>query len=103
MLAAVVRLATALGRQSSAPIALALAGAVPYYEAVPGHTIDLGGGARLQVLSAPREDADPNEGSVVIKLTMGLAWRDLAMREGFREAIRRRDEPWGDYSARKRT
>lgn len=33
----------------------------------------------------------------------GLAWRDLAMREGFREAVRRRDEPWGDYSARKRT
>ncbi len=30
----------------------------------------------------------------------GLAWRDLAMREGFREAIRRRDAPWGDYSAR---
>ncbi len=33
----------------------------------------------------------------------GLAWRDLAMREGFREAIRRRDEPWGDYSARDRS
>jgi len=33
----------------------------------------------------------------------GLSWRDLAMREGFREAVRRRDEPWGDYSARKRT
>ena len=33
----------------------------------------------------------------------GLAWRDLAMREGFQEAVRRRDEPWGDYSARKRT
>ena len=32
----------------------------------------------------------------------GLAWRDLAMREGFQEAVRRRDEPWGDYSARKR-
>src|SRR3990172_9308266 len=30
----------------------------------------------------------------------GLAWRDLAMREGFQEAVRRRDEPWGDYSAR---
>ncbi|MEX1254508.1 MAG: crotonase/enoyl-CoA hydratase family protein [Dehalococcoidia bacterium] len=30
----------------------------------------------------------------------GLDWRDLAMREGFREAVRRRDEPWGDYSAR---
>jgi enoyl-CoA hydratase len=33
----------------------------------------------------------------------GLRWRDLAMREGFREAVRRRDEPWGDYSARNRT
>lgn len=33
----------------------------------------------------------------------GLAWRDLAMREGFREAVRRRDEPWGDYSVRERT
>jgi enoyl-CoA hydratase len=33
----------------------------------------------------------------------GLAWRDLAMREGFREAVRRRDEPWGDYSARQST
>ena len=32
----------------------------------------------------------------------GLAWRDLAMREGFQEAVRRRDEPWGDYTARKR-
>jgi enoyl-CoA hydratase len=30
----------------------------------------------------------------------GLAWRDLARREGFREAVRRRDAPWGDYSAR---
>ncbi len=30
----------------------------------------------------------------------GLAWRDLAMREGFREAVRRRDEPWSDYTAR---
>lgn len=30
----------------------------------------------------------------------GLGWRDLAMREGFREAVRRRDEPWGDYTAR---
>jgi enoyl-CoA hydratase len=27
----------------------------------------------------------------------GLAWRELAMREGFREAVRQRDEPWGDY------
>jgi enoyl-CoA hydratase len=32
----------------------------------------------------------------------GLAWRDLALREGFPEAVRRRDEPWGDYSARRR-
>lgn len=30
----------------------------------------------------------------------GQAWRDLAVREGFREAVRRRDAPWGDYSAR---
>jgi enoyl-CoA hydratase len=30
----------------------------------------------------------------------GIAWRDVAMREGFQEAVRRRDEPWGDYSAR---
>ncbi|HEU4759975.1 MAG TPA: crotonase/enoyl-CoA hydratase family protein [Dehalococcoidia bacterium] len=29
----------------------------------------------------------------------GIAWRDLAMREGFREAVRRRDEPWGDYGS----
>jgi enoyl-CoA hydratase len=32
----------------------------------------------------------------------GIAWRELAMREGFREAVRRRDAPWGDYSARQR-
>ncbi|HEY8491447.1 MAG TPA: crotonase/enoyl-CoA hydratase family protein [Dehalococcoidia bacterium] len=32
----------------------------------------------------------------------GLAWRDLAVREGFREAVRRRDEPFGDYGARPR-
>jgi len=30
----------------------------------------------------------------------GLAWRDLAMKEGFQEAVRRRDEPWGDYGSR---
>ena len=30
----------------------------------------------------------------------GVEWRELAIREGFREAVRRRDEPWGDYSAR---
>jgi enoyl-CoA hydratase len=27
----------------------------------------------------------------------GIAWRDLAMKEGFREAVRKRDAPWGDY------
>ena len=27
----------------------------------------------------------------------GVAWRDLAMTEGFREAVRRRDGPWADY------
>ncbi|MEX2158105.1 MAG: crotonase/enoyl-CoA hydratase family protein [Dehalococcoidia bacterium] len=32
----------------------------------------------------------------------GIAWRDVAMREGFQEAVRQRDEPWGDYSARER-
>ena len=32
----------------------------------------------------------------------GLAWRELAIREGFQEAVRQRDEPWGDYSARGR-
>ena len=32
----------------------------------------------------------------------GLAWRDVALREGFQEAVRQRDEPWGDYSARSR-
>ncbi|MDO8617074.1 MAG: crotonase/enoyl-CoA hydratase family protein [Dehalococcoidia bacterium] len=31
----------------------------------------------------------------------GIAWRDLAMKEGFREAVRRRDAPWGDYGERK--
>ena len=33
----------------------------------------------------------------------GIAWRDLAMKEGFREAVRRRDAPFGDYGERKRT
>ena len=33
----------------------------------------------------------------------GLAWRELAMRDGFQEAARQRDEPWGDYSARERS
>jgi enoyl-CoA hydratase len=32
----------------------------------------------------------------------GIAWRDMAMREGFREAVRRRDAPFGDYGERKR-
>ncbi len=32
----------------------------------------------------------------------GVAWRDLAMKEGFREAVRRRDAPWGDYGERRR-
>jgi enoyl-CoA hydratase len=27
----------------------------------------------------------------------GVAWRDLAMKEGFREAVRWRDAPFGDY------
>ncbi len=30
----------------------------------------------------------------------GLDWRELAMKEGFGEAVRQRDEPWSDYSAR---
>ncbi len=30
----------------------------------------------------------------------GIEWRELAMNEGFGEAVRQRDEPWGDYSAR---
>jgi enoyl-CoA hydratase len=32
----------------------------------------------------------------------GIAWRDEAMQIGFREAVRRRDAPWGDYGERKR-
>ncbi len=32
----------------------------------------------------------------------GVAWRDLAMKEGFREAVRRRDAPFGDYGERAR-
>jgi enoyl-CoA hydratase len=27
----------------------------------------------------------------------GIAWRDMAMQEGFREAVRKRDAPWQDY------
>jgi enoyl-CoA hydratase len=30
----------------------------------------------------------------------GIAWRDEAMRIGFREAVRKRDAPWGDYGER---
>jgi enoyl-CoA hydratase len=30
----------------------------------------------------------------------GIAWRDMAMKEGFREAVRRRDAPWADYGER---
>jgi len=33
----------------------------------------------------------------------GIAWRDMAMRDGFREAVRRRDAPFGDYGERDRT
>jgi enoyl-CoA hydratase len=33
----------------------------------------------------------------------GIAWRDLAMKEGFREAVRRRDAPFGDYGEAKRS
>ena len=32
----------------------------------------------------------------------GIAWRDLAMKEGFRAAVRRRDAPFGDYGEAKR-
>jgi enoyl-CoA hydratase len=32
----------------------------------------------------------------------GIAWRDLAMRDGFREAVRRRDAPFGDYGEAKK-
>ncbi len=32
----------------------------------------------------------------------GLAWRDLALKEGFQEAVRQRDEPWSDYGSRPR-
>jgi enoyl-CoA hydratase len=32
----------------------------------------------------------------------GIEWRDLAMKEGFREAVRRRDAPFGDYGEAKR-
>lgn len=31
----------------------------------------------------------------------GVEWRDLAMKEGFREAVRRRDAPFGDYGEAK--
>jgi enoyl-CoA hydratase len=32
----------------------------------------------------------------------GIAWRDMAMKEGFREAVRKRDAPFGDYGERKK-
>lgn len=32
----------------------------------------------------------------------GIEWRDLAMQEGFREAVRRRDAPFGDYGEMKK-
>ena len=32
----------------------------------------------------------------------GIAWRDSAMKDGFRDAVRRRDAPFGDYGERKR-
>jgi enoyl-CoA hydratase len=32
----------------------------------------------------------------------GIAWREQAMRDGFREAVRRRDAPFSDYSEEKR-
>ncbi len=31
----------------------------------------------------------------------GVDWRDMAMQEGFREAVRRRDAPWSDYGEAK--
>jgi enoyl-CoA hydratase len=30
----------------------------------------------------------------------GIAWRDMAMKDGFREAVRRRDAPFEDYGER---
>jgi enoyl-CoA hydratase len=30
----------------------------------------------------------------------GIAWRDAAMRDGFRDAVRKRDAPWSDYGER---
>lgn len=32
----------------------------------------------------------------------GIAWRDMAIRDGFREAVRRRDEPFADYGEEKK-
>src|SRR3989441_3196509 len=32
----------------------------------------------------------------------GIAWRDMAMKEGFRQAVRRRDAPWADYGETRR-
>ena len=33
----------------------------------------------------------------------GIAWRDMAMKDGFREAVRRRDAPFGDYGERRKS
>jgi len=32
----------------------------------------------------------------------GVAWRELAMKEGFKQAVAERDGPFGDYASRKR-
>jgi enoyl-CoA hydratase len=32
----------------------------------------------------------------------GIAWREMALREGFKEAVRKRDAPWADYGQEKR-
>lgn len=32
----------------------------------------------------------------------GIAWRDMAMRDGFRAAVRQRDQPFGDYGEEKK-
>ncbi|MBI1814965.1 MAG: crotonase/enoyl-CoA hydratase family protein [Deltaproteobacteria bacterium] len=32
----------------------------------------------------------------------GVAWRELAMKEGFKAAVAERDDPFGDYASRKR-
>ena len=47
--------------------------AVPYREAAAGQAVDLGGGARLSVVAAPERAGDPNDASVVLRITMGRA------------------------------